>query len=1660
MAKQARRLNKRFVTLLTIGIMMVLTIIIALVIIATANRDPKIYSDKADACMAKGNYEEAARNFGKAYSASKRDPKWLVKLAEAQYRIPDERRALVSLHQAVIADATLVAAQKRLVEIYFELIGREGPVAQMKQLGDEADRLIKMIPEKAAAGNPELKKALALGYHCRGVARYGQRSQDPALQALALEDITKAISLEASPDYVASKAMIYLGDAAQMARATQSEGVTPEMYDTYLEKMRDKIREAEKLYRDLAASSRDNPEVYVALGNFYFQMSGSTEVSLANQCHMLAERLRSSIERQRQGLASLESSTTGSPDERRRIRQRMNNQILEWQRDIPSWESRSRKQDKSGRELTARAREYLAKAVALADTKGTTEEKISARLALARYDIPTKAMAEAEKLAREAVALDPTGYPAYRMLSEILRYEAESLKGPQGQAKNDEAIKTLARRVQEIPPKLQGIKGRQNRLMRLELIAQMAELYLNRNKPGDMAQADKAIKELEESEVAGAPALCMLKARRAMAADDLNQSIKLLEKADRLSNERNVQAKLLLGQLYLNSNAVGAAKKEVDAILAMTPDNVMAWRMAAMVYLRLGEYATALGYAERLQLQKGLDKDAGTLKVKLECLVRMNRLNEADAVAKKLAGLGEDLRWPVQKARLMLMQGKTKEGEALLTGVLKEKPGDKLATIYLVELYGSQDRMAEAQALVKEAIARNPKDVELKYTQELISIQDPRKRAERLQALTKEAVETKLAQGMARAEEEKDPYLRAIRLVDQYLRRNDLAKAKQAVDEALKQDPKKANFLSFRIGLVAKDWDRAQKALEVARRENLDSVQGLTYEVELAGAQGWDVINSGTLDEARKESAKKYFVQSAKAAEQILPELPNDAQTHALLGEAYYWLDRRGEAASQINQALTLSPSNPYALRAASLRQWEEIALRGALASPELVRSFSENIQSAFQQMPLDPWLKDKVSYVRQQVAKQQEYRSDVTENVEKVLARREARRKEKPNDVENLVRLAAIYEGTLSKAHARVRDADKADACYRQALEQDPRGELVDLYLRFADRNKRLGGTETFMKELAARQAKSGKGVGYSLLGFYYMKLGMTGKSEAAFLEAVKVEDSATKDLDMAVFYARTDNPEKTADWCRRALNAKPTRTQDRTARSLMIDSLLATTKWDQAKAQIEEYQKLNSGSEGQVFQARLALGQGQISEAERILTDMLTGSPENMAALDFRATVYLYTWQLEKARKDLEQIQRINPNGFGWGGQIKLIKLACELGRTADAERDARDLINRAMSQSLELVDRIRMDLLPPLASALSETTYDELLIWAGNKMPQYWGWPYERGQFFVLRGRYDQAVKAYQQAWGLLAGAPKAMTPLKLMILDGYLGAVYKTTDYGRYDQITQITEKALPGLSEGTSRVLAWQAAAYYAKGNAARGRTVFLKALAASDGGLQTWELTRETMLTVTKARDLARDLEDASTTATTSKRIIPVALATCYFASDAVDKGAKMLRQLAEGTKEAKEKAVLLYILGQEYTEKHQYPEALAALNEAKQAEPTNTAVLNNIAYILEEYQNKPGDALAPIEEAYKQASNNADLLDTYGQVLFRTGKEEEGMFHMAKSVWVRESSSSRYHLGVMLAKRDRRSDAELQLRRALQLVGDDKTLEGQIRKELSKMSG
>jgi len=171
----------------------------------------------------------------------------------------------------------------------------------------------------------------------------------------------------------------------------------------------------------------------------------------------------------------------------------------------------------------------------------------------------------------------------------------------------------------------------------------------------------------------------------------------------------------MLARLYLLRGEIGAAKNAIEEAIKLNPSSVDALKLAAGIYLKLRDPARALTIAEQILSDPKYENDAQVLVIKLEALVRMDLMEEADKVAKKLHAIGAKLNWEVQKSRVLIAKREYTKAEKILKEALKKNPDDKLAIIYLADVYQRQNRVQKAQELVKEAVDKHPDDEGLKF---------------------------------------------------------------------------------------------------------------------------------------------------------------------------------------------------------------------------------------------------------------------------------------------------------------------------------------------------------------------------------------------------------------------------------------------------------------------------------------------------------------------------------------------------------------------------------------------------------------------------------------------------------------------------------------------------------------------------------------------------------------------------------------------------------------------------------------------------------------------------------------------------------------------------------------------------------------------------------
>jgi len=1345
-----------------------------------------------------------------------------------------------------------------------------------------------------------------------------------------------------------------------------------------------------------------------------------------------------------QELARLDQQSNLTDEQKRAARQTLQTNLRGTQQSLPRWKRHLEDHQTAADKHQAAAQDNLKKALTLAQSE---TDKREALLALAQFKIQDDANEEAYRLVQDCIDLDPNQYAPYLLAAAILRQQATAGEAESAGAKLDLAVEMLDRRLNQMPPQLTGPDGWRNRMLRTQLMMTMTDLLFARQAEGDAAMLDRYIDEIQLQTGTEDYRIHQLKGRKALLDQNVLEAIKCFEEADRLANENAGWIKLILAQLHLQRNQTGAAKTAVDQALQMNPSSEDALTLAATVYLRLDDPVRVLSLAEQLLSLPKLSRDQRQkgLAFKLEALARLDRLDEADAVAEAMVEAGADLDWQVQKAQILAMRGRVQEAESLLNTILREHPDHKDAAAILSSLYFQTRRVDQAKQVLQTALEKYPDDRLLQRRMELLSIEDDEARASRAAEMDREDREARLMEEMKLVEGESDPYVRAVKLFDQYLRQNNMEEAKKHLAQASEIDPKRANAVCFRFAVATKDWAGAQKCVDLAKVENLDTVGGAYYEGQLANARGWEL-----LVEHKNDEAKTKFSEAARSLELAVAELPQEAVIRAMLGEAYFVLERAADAREQIGKALELSPTNPYALRAQSLLQWDAIARNPATVNPQLVQAFAGTVQRGWSQLRWDPWLQQKAQWLTDQAKVQQAMQDDARLDAQTVLTRRIERRQEKPDDLQNLIRLAWIYEN-----REEVRDLDKAEECYQGALSQAQATSLTDAYLQFASRHDRVANVESYLRQQAQKLAESGNADGYSLVGYFYEATQKPDQAEEAFSKTVEVEDALKTRLNLAVFHARHKQLAKAVEWAFKAVQSDAPETEKSNARVLLIEVLMENREWEEAGKQADQFASLHpEDPRGGLLQARLAINQGRMTEAVATLSQILEKTPGNTQALQERANAYIYMWKLDEAMADLEKHASINPAGFGLDGRVSLIKLYCELDRTADAVQEARKIIETpGLAEQPALLEAIRDSLLPALASAMDPQPYEELLVWAGSLHGSYWGWPYEQGLLHMREERFGRAAEVLQQAW---TKAAQSKSPMAATILNTYLEALLQA---GQPEQTVSVAREVLTQGQTADPQVLAWMSAALFKLNQEEAGTQALVEALRLLQSTPPAvWHITRNCLLKVMDAPTAITRIESLLGQSDDAVSGVKLALATACFAAKQPEKAYRLCQEVVAQEQDAQRQLLVWYIAGQELTDNKAYSEALEALNKARELDPDSTAALNNIAYIYVEFVDRGDEGVQLIEQAYRGAPNNADLLDTYGRILERIGQKEKAMVYLAKSIWIKASAASRFHLGQILLEQGRRHEAQVQFRQALAMVGEDKVLEGRIRDALKSI--
>ncbi|MFY8060669.1 MAG: hypothetical protein ACOVMK_03920, partial [Arenimonas sp.] len=113
---------------------------------------------------------------------------------------------------------------------------------------------------------------------------------------------------------------------------------------------------------------------------------------------------------------------------------------------------------------------------------------------------------------------------------------------------------------------------------------------------------------------------------------------------------------------------------------------------------------------------------------------------------------------------------------------------------------------------------------------------------------------------------------------------------------------------------------------------------------------------------------------------------------------------------------------------------------------------------------------------------------------------------------------------------------------------------------------------------------------------------------------------------------------------------------------------------------------------------------------------------------------------------------------------------------------------------------------------------------------------------------------------------------------------------------------------------------------------------------------------------------------------------------------------------------------------------------AMSELQTILKVAPADADALNAYGFTLAKELNKPRAAYKPLAQAFLLAPEQPEILDSYGYVLFRLGRDEEALIHLQKAWRLTPSAVTAGHLGQVFLRIGDRQQAQDYLEKGLQL--------------------
>lgn len=159
------------------------------------------------------------------------------------------------------------------------------------------------------------------------------------------------------------------------------------------------------------------------------------------------------------------------------------------------------------------------------------------------------------------------------------------------------------------------------------------------------------------------------------------------------------------------------------------------------------------------------------------------------------------------------------------------------------------------------------------------------------------------------------------------------------------------------------------------------------------------------------------------------------------------------------------------------------------------------------------------------------------------------------------------------------------------------------------------------------------------------------------------------------------------------------------------------------------------------------------------------------------------------------------------------------------------------------------------------------------------------------------------------------------------------------------------------------------------------------------------------------------------------------------------------LDALARGLAAWPDDNAILYARALAWERRDRIDHAEADLRRILVTDPENTAALNALGYTLADRTNRYQEALELIERARTAEPDDAAIIDSFGWVLYRLGRNDEALVQLRRAYTMQKDAEIAAHLGEVLWAQGRKDEAHKYFDESRRIDPDNRSLQRALQK-------